>query len=268
MDSIDEKILERIAAIQERSTKRGFTQAEAEQATAKLQELLAKHNLSMLDLEKFKAGMAGSVQEQMFMMSARSNWRRELLNQIARANHCRMMFYKGTRYVALIGHNHNIIVAMDMYQWLESIFDDIVTRERTMLKNRSWPQTLFRSSSFEDYFNYDRQQAMYESSRRHLIRNRQSWSNSFRFGMVAGIADAMKKANAKVRAEVGENKWALIPAMDAEVDAYVEAKDAGKDSRKITTYAAARNHGYKVGRDMNVDRPVTSGESGHLALNG
>lgn len=267
--SIDENLLEKLVKLQERIVDRGFTQAEAEQAAEKVQELLTKNNLSMLDLDKFQAGMAGSIKEQMFMMSARSNWRRELLNQISRHNHCRMIFFKGTKYVQVVGHQHNIDVSIQMYEWLESIFDGIVDRERDMLRNRRWPTKVQRDAhgymDFDAYTNIERSIEMYEKSRSLLIRNRQTWSNSFRFGMVVGIAAAMKKANNNVRQEVGESKWALIPVMDAEVDDYVQKKDIPLDKRKISIYTAAKNHGYKVGESVNMSHQINPG-SGHLAL--
>jgi hypothetical protein len=78
----------------------------------------------------------------------------------------------------------------------------------------------------------------------------------------------MQKANEKVKAETPEEKWALVPVMDAEVDQYIESRDdVKKDSRKISTYAAARNHGYKVGQGVNVSHQVGEG-SGNLALKG
>src|SRR5687768_4338563 len=102
MTEIDEKLMDRIAKIQALAV-RG-DRGEAEAAAAKLSELMTRHNITILDLDKYAEGRGQKVKEQLFMMSARSNWRRELMNQIARANFCRLLVYPNTKYVNVIGY--------------------------------------------------------------------------------------------------------------------------------------------------------------------
>jgi hypothetical protein len=262
-DDLIQKI-KNIQALAERGDK-----GEAENAAAKLQQLLTKHNITLLDLDQYADKIGSKVKDQMFMMASRSNWRRELLNQVVRANFCRMVFYPGSRQVSVIGYEHNIIVSIDTYLWLESIFDDIVAKERDMLKMKQWPRPNRLTGMWQDMGEYiaaENRERMYEASRRLMLKNRQRWSNSFRFGMVAGIADTMKQKqrSAAVR-EAIVNKWAMVPIMqpvtEADIEAHMKEKmNVTQDHRKIETYQVVTQHGYEVGKKINMSRQLSSGE--------
>jgi hypothetical protein len=254
---ITDELMDKISKIQ--ALAKGGTRGEAEVAAAKLSELMARHNISLFDLDKYADGKGRSVKEKIFWLPARSNWRRELMNQVARANNCRVSVFSGTSAVNIFGHDHNIIVTIETYTWLESIFDDLVKREREMLKYRTWQRGPVLASSFEDYFNHDRRIQMYEMSRNAMIRNRQKWSNSFRFGMVSGMAKAMQDARTKVRNEVGENRWALIPVIEQEVEDYVDSQNIEERKVKINQDRAASIHGFQVGKSINTDRQIHDG---------
>jgi hypothetical protein len=271
---IDDDLIQKIKHIQALAEQ--GDRGEAENAAAKLQHLLAKHNITLLDLDTYSDKIGSKVKDQMFWMSSRSNWRRELLNQVSRANYCRMVFYPGSRQVSVIGYEHNIIMAIDTYLWLESIFDDIVAKERDMLKMQNWPRPNQMTGMWQDmneYFYADRNQRMYEASRRLLLKNRQRWSNSFRFGMVAGIADTMRRDRARAsvdaRREAIVDKWALVPTMqpvtEADIEAHMKEKmNVTVDNRKIETYQVVTQHGYLVGKKINLSRQIGSGEMAAL----
>lgn len=251
MAEISEDLLRKIKNIQELS-QRGGTQHEAAAAAGKLTELLLRHNLTLLDLDQVSDERNIKVSEQMFWLSAVSNWRRELLNQVARANGCRILIYSGTRAVRMIGYPHNIITVVNFYQWLEPLFDSIVKEEKEKLKDRSqWP----RFDSWDDLNTYghiglDMELAHLEQSRRLLLRSPQSWSRSFRFGMVAGIADKMQAARKKV---ILTDSKALVSLMEQEVDDYIDALDIKTSKKKISVSTSAQHHGYRRGQQINID---------------
>lgn len=259
MADISEDLLRKIKQIQELAH-RGGTIHEAEVAAGKLTELLLKHNLTLLDLDQVSDERGVKVGEQLFWLSTQSNWRRELLNQIARANGCRLIVFKGSKACRLIGYPHNMIVTIDMYQWLESIFDDIVEAERKKLRTREgWPALArFEDLDLFGMIGVEREIERLENSRRYMIQKPQSWSRAFRFGMVAGIAETMKAAKRKV--ELSDTK-ALVPLMEKEVDEYVESLGLKLRHTRVSLNASAREHGYHRGRQVNVSPQVGRGET-------
>lgn len=87
---IPEKIISRIKAMLDRTTDRGFTEAEASAAADKVAEILAVHNISMSDIEAHggEAGKGAKRERSSSARSANYAWQITLMRAVAKLNFC------------------------------------------------------------------------------------------------------------------------------------------------------------------------------------
>lgn len=124
----------------------GATQPEMENATLRVQEILARYNLSMADVEAHNpAGKSPYLTRDFKLYGAVAgdrNWRRLLLDAVARNNFCRITWYVGSKWCAIVGQDHNIDVVEYLYNYLAQQIEVLAKQQnveiRTGPKRRHW----------------------------------------------------------------------------------------------------------------------------------
>lgn len=234
----DTKIVERIQKLLRLRDNAG-TQAEAENAAAKVQELLFKHNLEMSEVESHTPDSEKSKVERQFFASDQgkneSTWVSQLYGVLARYNFCMVVIHHGDmRYknrnpeIAVLGKPENIAVVNYLADWL-------VPRIRSMSKE-----------TFNDYSGYEK---------------RGKFTRGFLVGCVSGIQN---KLHTEWQAlQDSATSTALVVVNTQEL---TEAKDSlyGKLSqgkRSSLSSQAGYQSGYNAGRSMSFQKGVTSGNS-------
>jgi hypothetical protein len=123
MKSMD-AIIELISNLNAKAKDKGTTEEEAANFAAKVQELLAKHNLDesvLLTKEEKKA--RAPVGHEDVSTPYQNKWRKHLANSVGEMYFCRYVFVKyddKTFAQRFVGKAHNRVVAVGMFQYLEA----------------------------------------------------------------------------------------------------------------------------------------------------
>ena len=159
--------LEQVKRLQERAG----TPAEAEAAASALTRLLARYNLTMMELsQRLDRDTLDDYQMQDLRLGGNTRWQRDLLTGIARYNFSRAVFTAGTDKAALVGELRNIEIIKDVYDALVREIDRLANVAREEVKDDAWVGV-------------------------------RSWKRAYRVGVVAGVLFAMRSAH---RAAVAE----------------------------------------------------------------
>lgn len=184
--------IEKIRALAER----GGTQAEAEVAAAKMNQLLLKHNLTLMDVEEFATRTNQAVKDEWFEMPGSLLWKSDLLFTVAWSNLCKAVRWGGSRgrkpRMHVIGHAHNLVVVREMYEWL---FAEASRLSRQELKAAKRDASYFGLPVADS-----------------------AWKTAFCVGFVRGINEAFTRVRRELKAETAAEQWAIVPEIEQEVE--------------------------------------------------
>ena len=111
-----DEVMERIGKIQ-RLAERGGTPHEAAAAASKVQELLAKHSLTLAQVAMAEGEpLSGYGHRELSIGSA--GWRRSLMFVLARSNMCKAVYIGRKKAMDVFGHRDNVQVVIELYDWL------------------------------------------------------------------------------------------------------------------------------------------------------
>lgn len=141
------KLIGRIQALMSKTEANGCTEAEAQAAAEKVQELLRQHNLDLAVLEGSGRKGKEKRQETKFVGSAAYEHQRYLMDVIAETNFCmvwvindqrmaRGRLHKTKSYVVL-GREANVITTIEMFKYLNGAIEDLVPVPNTE-RNSRW----------------------------------------------------------------------------------------------------------------------------------
>ncbi len=124
--AVDERILNQVAQMLNRTAERGCTEAEVQEASKKVQELLLKHNIEMAmvhalteDNTKPKSDV-GHVDVEMTANGRIQNydWCLRLAGAVSYACTCQWLWMQRARSLTFVGRATDVRVAQDLYQFL------------------------------------------------------------------------------------------------------------------------------------------------------
>lgn len=230
--------------------------AEAENASARLQEMLLKYNLSIEDVKKSKVEQKAEIEDKWVPIYAdkrESFWIPKLYWAIARNNLCYASFSE--RAVWIVGEKHNVELVL-------YIAEQMVNKIR-IAEKFSWK-------------NYDK-----ENRNNPVAEKRGTYRRGFFEGAALGIDQRLQREREEMEAEA--NKMALmIISKEKVVNDYMEEKywapakqrrkealesedntNTKKKSRKIKIRKGPRelssNDGYKNGYDSGLAMNINKG---------
>ena len=228
-----EQVVARIAKLQ-RLADRGGTPEEAAAAASKVQELMAKHSISLAQVE-IAAGeeqLSGYGHEMLSTGSA--SWKTRLLAVIALNTLCKAVQIKrpgAPPMVDVIGHRDSVKVVIELYEWLSG--------EIARMASLRW-----------------RTEGILMRGQR-----RESWTTAYRNGAVATVASRMN--DERCRAERRSADTATLMVINDRVETVTqELYPNVRASRRVTVRGGP---GYGAGSrdaaDMQLAKPVAvSGE--------
>ena len=232
------EVMERLTRIRALADRAG-TLAEAEAATAALSRLLLRYNLSMTDLDDLQGDTRGGVETEVFEVANSAGWRHYLLHALAQSHFCRAVRYPGTRRAVLIGHPHNITVVKDLHRWLSVVIDRLAASTWEEERDREAARLLLDDESPYHRFAEARAALPGKAGRR-------GWTSAFRAGAVDGIWRRLLDEREMLKEETSEEAWAVVPLLDAEVQAFMDEAFGNVGSYQIS---AGNPVGYQAGRD-------------------
>lgn len=236
---------------------------EAEVAAGRLQALLSKHQISMLEAEALiKEGEPKpELRTADYEIENHSSWRALLLNGVATQNFCRAVrgwertrhhsrnyagMRRGTGYT-LVGSAENIAAVVQLYEYLEA--------------------TIERLSAEYVAAQTAQHKPIYDVLGKRW--NPKGIGNDFRRGAVIGIVTKLYHERFKAADAAGSS--ALVIAKDAELDRYLEDMGAGQDTRQKTALVKVREtvhyeRGIQAGLGIGLESQLTqTGASGIIS---
>jgi Protein of unknown function (DUF2786) len=229
-------VMERIAKIQ-RLAERGGTPAEAAAAASKVQELLAKHSITLAEVA-IAAGAELTGYGHRQQSTGSSGWRRSLLSQIALSNMCRAIYLRSK--VDVFGHRDNVQVVLDLYTWLACEID--------RLADEAWERE--GSGSIRSWKHRYREGAV-ETIVDHLIEEREHREDrEHREAAASNTSTALMVIHDRV--DVAVHKVYPVLVSRSRRVAYGRGYDTGaRDARKIALGRTARigggSHAARIG---------------------
>lgn len=122
-------ILDRIAHLKALEERPG-TPEEAAAATAAIQRLMFRYNLSEFEVNSAKRQASGAYGRMMIDLQSVAPWRRDLLFEVCECNFAKMVFYGTTSSMAsVVGQKHNLEVVIGLYDYLQSTIDRLAREE-------------------------------------------------------------------------------------------------------------------------------------------
>lgn len=235
---VTKETLKKIQDIRELAERAG-TPDEAAAAAGKLAALLVKNGLTMMDLDLHATASGRKVVEANVLLYS-YRYLHVLYGHVARAHQCKAVVMpqhrKNYSYMSLIGHDHNIVVVQDVAKWLTGLCDSMC--------NKTW-----RGMPNVERLKYP------ESS----------WKRAFKLGFVDAIGRAYDGATEELRKE---EVWALVPMLEAEVQAAVD-EIHGK-LRQLPATKPVLSDGYqkgkKAGEGVNLKDKQVGGSEAPVAI--
>lgn len=181
-------ILNKIALLKNLASQPG-TPAEAASATAAIEKLMLRYNLSQFQIDGAKRlGFDGPRVGREFYQATSASWHGALINGIAGVNFCQTV-YLGSGRFAIIGHTHNIAIVTGLYEYLRDEID--------RLADIGWANAI------------DDGQVGWRDTAR-------TWKGGFRHGARAEVLRRLRE-EAKANRAAEEGSSALVPVIEQEV---------------------------------------------------
>ena len=216
------------------------SQAEAESAAAKVQELLFKYNLDMAEVDATATQEERLVGQEFFETGERKNestWIRILYNTVARYNFCKAVYFSGAYTenphgvkIAVIGRAANVEVVHYTVEWL-------VPNIRRMA-----------DESFKTYTGSEK---------------RGRFKRGFLIGCVEGVGNKLY-AEWQHQQQMNEKSTALVVRNDAELSQFMQDTYPKLSSgrRSSLTSWEGRTAGQVAGQSMQIRRGVKGDKIG------
>ena len=114
MDSAINKVRKLLDLAAEQS---GGTEAERDLAMQRAQEIMLKHGLEMAMIDAANEDTSRAVGEERFEVME-EDWRRALLDNIARGTFARTYYYRGSNRTVIVGRPEQVAFVKEIYNWL------------------------------------------------------------------------------------------------------------------------------------------------------
>jgi hypothetical protein len=130
MEDPQVRMLRMVQGLLSKTVANGATQAEAELAAAKAQEIAFKYSIDLMKASAVAKGTKLDFRHQPFDLGSNHTWKRTLFHGICWCNFTKGVHWTGTRRAAIVGEEHNIQVVEYLYRYL--------VRAITDLSNEAW----------------------------------------------------------------------------------------------------------------------------------
>jgi hypothetical protein len=244
-----EKIQDKLNALKNLAEHPG-TAGEAAAATAALQRLLFKHNMSMEDIKVASKGDDDGYTNADYTIGVKyttveGRWKYQLLRVVAGNNFCRVLHYShGLKLVNIVGEPHNIVATKAMYEYLLGELNRLCRRDMKIAR---------AEGHLAEGSDYDAQVAAFE------------YAFSWRSTAIANIAMRLKEQRREDE-QTYTGGSALVVAKNAQLENAISRlfPDAKTSQSRGSNYydAAGARAGREAGKSVGLNRQVGGGENG------
>lgn len=215
------------------------SEGEANNAAAAMQRLMLQYNLSLADVDAYNEPNPDAIEERNVSnynyRSIGGSWESRLLNILCQFNFCRAYQRGGISRGMIVGKKENI----EMVLWLK----EFVSRQFVELSKKRWKE-------YTQGFEF----AIHPCSKDKFQRN-------YLIGCTDGLYWKLKEEADRDKEDLGERITALVVRSNADIDKYMERYQVGRGRRTRETWDSARAKGQTDGRNVQINKPLTSGRS-------
>lgn len=240
--------------------------------SAKVNELLTKHNLAMSDIEvEDKDEVIGNKEDDLGLSLKQGKWTIHLLSVIADYNYCDVVLHTSRKYnsrgriikdannvsATIIGRPENVEVTKYLYEILKGQFER------------------FAKSAWKAYFKDIKQKVskltgipVNQIKKPHQlatgVATRQQYFKSFYLGAVNGVKKRLEEQYQKAEQEYGAKITDLMVVNNADINAYMSEHFPNTQTMKSRTTrinGSAYNKGVEAGKSSSMAKGVASGAS-------
>lgn len=235
---IDQKVLDKIAALLNMTEENGCSVAESAGAAKQAQLLMSKHRLEMADISSSEEGGVEYSEDPLFQGKRKITWKNRLAMVIAEVNGCQAITYRMVQGVALrlVGSQSDIEIVRYLFSHIEREVERLVAEERK-------PKVIDIDDGIVGEVALRGKTAM----------------NSFRLGVVKTIGDRLHEARKEIREEA-QHSTALVKLdqREAEVASWIEDNlKLTKTSVKQRINDLAFERGKEAGRSISLNKGIS-----------
>lgn len=236
---------------------------EAAAFSAKVSELLTKHNLAKADIStKEEDDVAHTDFSDLDLTRKQGGWTLGLLQIISEYNFCKLVYHQGyndkwkvvIESVSIIGAPENVEIVRYLYSMLKNQLESIGKTE--------WKKYLM---DYRKTCPFPTSSMQYKKPwKSHHTINRGTFLKSFYLGANNGINIKLSEANSAAKAEYGTKITDLIIVTDASLNKYKDKIFGKLDQMKSSTKkvnSAAFNKGVNTGKNTSMAKGLANAQT-------
>jgi hypothetical protein len=240
IDTSYDRILDKLVKIQE-LIDHGATAGEISAATAKMQLLLSKHNLS-IELVAMHKGEQRYAPKKFFQPTGKAQWRQQLVRNIAAANygdHIRDWYME--EGIAVVCHTEDWGTIVYLYERFEPLLEKMAPIAYEQYRREAQADFDARHPD-QDPSDRNRYYPHFTAKR--------PWCAAWRFGCAQGIGSALMQARREAEADIDGSKALVLLKTDAVHAAYDELFPERTTVYRTRPSGAGQTAGYATGVQM------------------
>ena len=214
-------------------------EGEAQAAAVVLQNLLAKHNLSIADLERKGKAVPGIREQGHDLGKAAFKWKLDLADGIAQFYYCAPLVNRSTKTVAFVGRPENVDALTMLYAWVIDQIKDISRAGR---------------------------RAHFDSTQEHIDPLR--WQVSFGEGAVERLVVRLAETKARQQEDMSRDENGDVTALalhhQSEVSDYLEDKHGYRTDGRLTRSEQNRQNRREQERIAKDEMEIRCREAGDM----
>lgn len=215
------------------------SEGEANNAAAAIQRLMLQYNLSSAEVDAYNEPNPDVIEERRVSnfnyRSIGGTWESRLLNILCQFNFCKSFQVGGVSRGMIVGKKENI----EMVLWLR----DFLSRQFVELSKKRWKEYM---QGFEYAFKPC---------------SKDKFQRNYLIGCTDGLYLKLKEEADRDKEDLGEGITALVVRSNADIDKYMERYNVGTARRTRDDWSSARAQGQTDGRNVQINKPLTSGRS-------
>lgn len=235
---------------------RAGTVHEAAVASAKLNELLLRHNLSMRDVNR--AVLTDKYTKERVTIGGKDNWRRQLYYTIARNNFCEMVYTPRTQFMTIVGEQENIDATIFMYDRLHIELMRLCEEEYRTFKalgNYEFVTVrgMRRNPETGKYERIEEQRAVKVHGK--------TWKNSFFYGAVSTISKMLREQREQFTKDAETNALVIDREDELQRALFELMGKTQAQSQRTRHNSAAYSAGQRAAGRINFNESVSGGRA-------
>ena len=220
-------IMDKIARLKSLAERPG-TPEEAAAAVAGIQRLMTRYNLTQMQVNTAERNTESGFEKVSVNLGATLRWRQSLMNTVAETSYCRFVRNWKGNFGHIIGEQHNVVVAKELYEYLVKEIDRLATEK--------WETEGFMHSA-----------------------NKRTWCHAFRVGASVAVSNRLHNAWIADKQEQVNEETALVVLYEDQLENAMAKYFPGSFRQNINMTTRNNNgleSGKRAGNNINLAKQI------------